>query len=91
MTDMRKRAKSMLDYLARVQVEMAERGHRSPADGTCASTPASPALNGVRSLSTTNGSAGVFGLMDDLSRDLIKFQDKFLGRSGLANSTLADD
>lgn len=73
MPEMRKRTKAMLDYLARVQVEMAERESRNAArvasnSGSGQTTPgsASEPLTEKKSLS----------MMDGLSRDIIRFQER---------------
>ena len=73
MNEMRKRSKTMLDYLAKVQVEMSDRSAR-PGQSGSPSTPQS------------------FVSMNDLSRDLVKFQESYLGqgKSGLNISSLPE-
>jgi hypothetical protein len=71
MPDMKKRTKTMLDYLARIQVEMAARSDSQPAVllahmGRPAPAPPQP------------GQLASVSMMDDLSRELIRFQERYL-------------
>lgn len=106
--EMRKRAKTVLDYIGRMQVEMVDRNNRNQVLGRMqerllqpsnSSTPAStPGANGHASLPPTLNSAVTVSnaasasattavhagtpveaasMLDDLSRKLINFQDKF--------------
>lgn len=111
MAEMRKRAKTVLDYIGRMQVEMVDRNNRNRVLGvmqerllqsSSSSTPAStPGANGYASLPPTpnptvaalkTGSISVTSspqlastgttleaasMLDDLSRQLINFHDKF--------------
>lgn len=88
--EMRKRAKMMLDYLSRVQVDMVDRSNRSKALATVQEgilqekghtiddmpilTPPPSMLFSVESPLTPQSTV----LMDELSKQLVGFQEKFL-------------
>jgi hypothetical protein len=67
--EMRKRTRSVLDYMGRVQTEMCDRSERAaklgfgPADYGRPDAPLSGAME----------------LMNSLTRDIIHFQDRFFG------------
>ena len=74
MTEMKKRAKHVLEYLGRVQMDMVDRNSRSRALASLAAANGSGTPAATNETYQTPQSAA---LMDNLSRQLINFQDKF--------------
>lgn len=70
MPEMRKRTKAMLDYLARTQVEMAERD----AKRSRGSTPSGSHTQ----LDASESERKSVGMMDGLTREIIRFQERFV-------------
>lgn len=85
MPEMKKRARNVLDYLARIQIEMSERERRSDAinhavAGTSAgssghATPPMPLEVG------TPAQVESMRMMDSLTKDVILFQQRYFGTS----------
>lgn len=74
MTEMKKRAKHVIDYLGRVQMDMVERNNRTRALSLAAGAGGAP-VSGTGSSAQTSQSAAA--MMNNLSRQLINFQEKF--------------
>ena len=85
MVEMRKRAKSVLDYLGRVQVEMVDQNSRNNAlvllqsclnnTGSSPAAPGSPvSLGRIQDTPIPQSAA----MIDDLSRQLIGFQERYM-------------
>lgn len=73
MTEMKKRAKHVLEYLGRVQMDMVERNNRSRALELLSGANGGAAQpNGDGDKTSQSAS-----MMDNLSRQLINFQEKF--------------
>lgn len=85
--DMRKRAESIFKYLSQVQVEMSERDKqnrnlgfppRLPPPNLTPPSAKSKSGSGSPAGPTSVASSAALKMMDDLSRDLTHFQDRFL-------------
>lgn len=84
MPEMKKRARSVLDYVARIQIEMSERERRSESLAGGATTGSSKASG-----SSGNSTPAVVGdkdsvgesmrMMDSLTKDVILFQQRYFG------------
>lgn len=83
MPEMKKRARSVLDYVARIQIEMSERGRRSEGLGATSSSKASGNSGDVTPrMGQTAGeseSGESMRMMDSLTKDVILFQQRYFG------------
>lgn len=75
MPEMKKRSRNVLDYLARIQIELAEREKRSGASGTGVVVVVPLPARDEEEEDERDSMA----LMDELTKDVIMFQQKFFG------------
>lgn len=73
MPEMKKRSRNVLDYLAKIQIELAERGKRT--DGSVL-----PLATGTKALEEEEEEErDSMSMMDSLTKDVLLFQQKFFG------------
>ncbi|GAA97346.1 uncharacterized protein L969DRAFT_87283 [Mixia osmundae IAM 14324] len=79
--ELRKRAKAILDYLQRAQVEMAERSKRNSLLGLASSTSGSSSGESSNTSRVDSAPPQSMIMMDKLERELTAYQDHFWGDS----------